>query len=234
MKKKILSLMLVISMFLGVFASASAASYKPVTAIESYVDTNDTWVAVLVNQPYPDNRKVVNLFTADVGHTILAICSGDGEVQYVGFHPHPDDLPSLESPEALRRDCQGILLDDSDEKFNIGYKVEVSRSQIRKLVSYINNDFDTTYNIEDNNCTTFAAKCLKKIGVSPVFTKHNWTVPLAAYIKDNSFARAVAKFFGYTPADAGVDVKNSSNDVITYFRVNQSGMLEGLLIVNNN
>ena len=138
---------------------------------------------------------------------------------YLGFYP--DGLSKGEV--ANKKDVNGVFsLNDYRHVWTIAKIYEISDDVALSILppikdysyysygDYIQN-WNRSYNIETNNCTTFAAKIFPHYGINPEPTKeHQWDVPfnftttvLWLYSWDLSLGA-----YGYSPADAGEDIRS--------------------------
>jgi hypothetical protein len=88
--------------------------------------------------------------------------------------------------------------------------------------------YDKKYNMVNNNCTTFAVKALETGGIISPNTAHEWflpeetkhivkeNLPKLLPFKDKIADKLMQGLSGYTPADAGEDIRESSG----YYLIN--------------
>ena len=165
-------------------------------------------------------------------------------MNYIGFAPKENSITDM----MLAKDVEGTFVDDKYSDWNAARVFELSPTQYTIIASYINEKKanDVKYNIETNNCTTFAIDALRtiisydRIGIN----KHNWTIPdnlggllesysatpdwLPTWLGEAAINNTMGNFYGYTPADAVQDLIISRG--ITIIRYDSSGIKS----INNN
>lgn len=107
-----------------------------------------------------------------VGHTFLIFSeySPTGTiVRNVGFYPSGDVTP-------LTVESQGQLNNDANHQFNISLNISVTSSEFTQVLSFITqgNSPGYMYNLNSNNCTTFALNALGSAGILIPRTTGNW------------------------------------------------------------
>jgi hypothetical protein len=132
-------------------------------------------ISVCVDQPVPGTRTAWTFSTdgvesssfggnpIDVGHTFLILTEKYGNTtisRNVGFYPGSNVKPS--SPQA-----QGVLNDDDDHMYNISGTYTVNNGQFFNVLNYISqgNTPGFLYNLNTNNCTTFAINAVAQGGL---------------------------------------------------------------------
>jgi hypothetical protein len=128
----------------------------------------------------------------DVGHTYLVLSenfSGYSIVRNVGFYPQTNVYPWTTS-------AQGQLNDDDGHSYNISLTVTVDNGQFFNILNYISqgNNAGYLYDLNTNNCTSFALHALDAGNVVLPSTVGNWP--------DGGF--------GNDPGDLGEDIRNLS------------------------
>ncbi len=199
-------------------------------------------VTIAIERPVPNSRTVATISasgTLDNGHSFLRIDDGAGNVKYIGIGPAEKSLKEM----LLAQNVKGKIINDSRSPWNVARVFELTDSQYNALLKFIWETENTTpeYNIRDYNCTTFAVTGLRrariniyKIGIN----EHRWTLPadLETQLKNYS-ARGnipvklatlavwtMARFFGYTPADAAQDLRDSEG--LTLLQYDSTGIKE--------
>ena len=160
-------------------------------------------VQVCVDQPDPGTRQAWGL-TADgaagtsaagnpvnVGHTFLTLTENDqGNIitRNIGFYPSTFVFVTSNLVAS-----QGILGNDQSHTYNISLTITVSSSQFFNILNYaeLGNNMGFIYNLNTNNCTTFALNALAAGGISLPSTQGTW--PGGA---------------GNDPGDLGEDIRN--------------------------
>ena len=198
---------------------------------------NSTTVTVFVDQPYRNSRDVINFENSDeyVGHTFVGIDSGEDLEEYADFWPYivnkDGETEGYGTWRAIKResvdgmirmtgDCYvtggkngnehfDIDYNEKDHKWDVAYTFAVSSSTIGQLKDYAKK-YTHQYNMVSRNCTTFAVDALKALGLNPKIYEHNWTY-------GDGFMNLIAHSYrGYSPADAGEDIRNNYSDYIFY------------------
>ena len=87
----------------------------------------------------------------------------------VGFYPSGDVTP-------LSVESQGQLNNDANHEFNISLNVSVTSSQFAQVLNFIaqGNSPGYMYNLNSNNCSTFAMNALGSAGILVPRTNGSW------------------------------------------------------------
>lgn len=153
-------------------------------------------VTICVDQPVPGKRDpwgftVTGSSSGDnivnVGHTFLIFTqiSATGTVQRnVGFYPADYVTPISPSDN-------GQLNNDNAHSYNISLTVQLDNSQFFNMLNYVNGNNNPTYNLNNNNCTSFALHTLEAGNVYIPASFGSW-----------------AGGGGYDPGDLGEDIRN--------------------------
>ena len=141
-------------------------------------------VTVCVEQPEPGTRTswvVSGSGTAgssagsnpvNVGHTFLIFTqqTGSGAItRNIGFYPKTNVNPV--SPSA-----QGILNNNAGDQYDISLTVSVTNSQFFNMLNYVSqgNNAGFNYDLNTNNCTTFALNTLSAGNINLPRTIGSW------------------------------------------------------------
>jgi len=181
----------------------------PITNIQQYVQCftssgaidHSYTVQICVDQPTSGSRTPWGITpggptgssaagnVVNVGHTFLILSennAGNIITRNVGFYPS-----SAVSP--LSPSAQGVLNNDAGHQYDISLTITVNNIQFFDILNYVslgnNSGFD--YNLNSNNCTTFAINALASSGIILPTTKGSW--PLGS---------------GDDPGDLGEDIRN--------------------------
>lgn len=158
-------------------------------------------VTVCVDQPVPGSREAWAMNTAgtagsssgtnpvDAGHVFLILTenfSGYSIVRNVGFYPQTKVFPWSSS-------AQGQLNNDNGHSYNISLTVNVDNGQFFNILNYISqgNDPGYMYDLNTNNCTSFAIHAMQAGNINLPATVGSWS--------DGGF--------GYDPGDLGEDIR---------------------------
>jgi hypothetical protein len=143
-------------------------------------------IQVCVDQPNPGTRQAWG-FTpggvsgssaagnfVNVGHVFLIFSENDqGHVttRNLGLYPS-----SLVIPPSNFSSSQGVLNNDQSHPLNISLTIEVSSSQFFSILNYsmLGNNQGYNYDLNNNNCTTFALNALAAGGITLPSTKGTW------------------------------------------------------------
>ncbi len=188
-------------------------------------------VTMLIQQPVVGERTVID-FNSDrsVGHTFIRIDVGEGVVIYRGFYPAQAlDIKQI----ALKKDVESVLniegnaLDsENNHPWDIAKVFEINSQQSKNILNFISK-YNEKYNMVDNNCTTFAVNALKSGGINSSTIEHKWILPddtkdiviggLPKLIpfKDQIAEKLINGLYGYTPADAGEDIRGETGIYLT-------------------
>ena len=128
-------------------------------------------VRLCVDQPEPGNDKAWGFALnpndpVNVGHTFLILTettSYETITRNVGFYPNDWVKPKYE----VR---QGVLNNDEVHDYDVSLLVTLTNGQFTNLLTYISqgNDPGYMYDLNSNNCTTFALNALSSVGVSSI------------------------------------------------------------------
>lgn len=202
-----------------------------------YTFGESTTVTVFVDQPYRNSRDVINFDDSDeyVGHTFVGIDSGKDLEEYAGFWPHivnkDGESEGYGTWRAIKRESvdgaiymtgeyyvtggkngnehHTIAYNEKDHKWDVAYTYSVSSDTVGRLKEYAKS-YTHQYNMVSRNCTTFAVDALKALGLNPKIYEHNWTY-------GDGFLNLIAySYRGYSPADAGEDIRQNYSDYIFY------------------
>ncbi|AXY77635.1 hypothetical protein D3H65_28245 [Paraflavitalea soli] len=137
-------------------------------------------IALCVSQPEPGYRtawETINPFSNDnnpiyVGHTYLIITQvtpAQTIIRNVGFYPLNGVSPYSPSD-------QGVLNNDQNGSYDIKLTIRMTSSQFFTVLNYINqaNSSIFQYNLNTNNCTTFAINALNSAGFGIPATRGTW------------------------------------------------------------
>lgn len=188
-----------------------------------------TTFTIFVDQPYVGSREVINPNDLNefVGHTYVGIDSGKNYKEYVGFWPLNDYGVSeavtrktvygcirmqgrafftygTNSEEIDPFKTSGNVYFESNHKWDIAYVCTKDNLELGVLNEYASN-YILPYNMMSNNCTTFAADVMEYLGIKPVVYMHPWQSSEKWYY---SLALYLFMFSGYSPADAGEDIRS--------------------------
>jgi hypothetical protein len=159
-------------------------------------------VTVCVDQPIPGTRLPWRLQDGpqsssaannpvDVGHTFLIFSEtygGNTITRNVGFYPRTGVNPWYPSD-------QGQLNNNEGSSYNISLTITINSAQFFNMLNYVSqgNNPGYSYDLNSNNCTTFAIKTLQAGSV-------NLSSQIGVWFKGS----------GYDPGDLGEDIRNMS------------------------
>ncbi len=108
-----------------------------------------------------------------VGHTFMIFTETTPTQiisRNVGFYPASGVNPIYPS-------IQGKLNNDEIHDFNISLTITLTSSDFTSMLNFVSqgNDAGYTYNLNSNNCTTFALNALSSIGINLPQTRGTWT-----------------------------------------------------------
>lgn len=176
-----------------------------VKCFSNYGGSDHTYqVMVCVDQPVAGSRQAwatsrtgiagssAGQNPVDAGHVFLVLAenfSGYSIVRNVGFYPATKVYPWASS-------AQGQLNNDDGHIFNISLTVNVDNGQFFNILNYISqgNDPGYMYDLNTNNCTSFAIHALAAGNIILPATVGTWL--------DGGF--------GYDPGDLGEDIRKMS------------------------
>lgn len=126
----------------------------------------------------------------DVGHTFLVLSenfSGYSIVRNVGFYPSTNVYPWSTA-------SQGSLANNDGHTYNISLTINVDNGQFFNILNYISqgNNPGFMYDLNTNNCTTFALQALSAGNIYIPATQGSW----------------MFNGHGYDPGDLGQNISN--------------------------
>lgn len=138
-------------------------------------------VTVAVDQPDPGTRNPWGFSgggssatgnPVNVGHTFLILTESYGGTtitRNVGFYPQSSVNP-------LHPSAQGQLNNDQSHIYNISLTITVTNAEFFEILNYIDlgNNTGFMYNINSDNCTTFALAALASAGIDLPRTIGSW------------------------------------------------------------
>ncbi len=171
--------------YLKCFTLSSSATYQ---------------LQICVDQPSPGTRthwvtgyavdKMVAEYPVNVGHTFLVLTETDGSHQVrrsVGLYPTTPVYP-------LHHSSPGALGNDQTHQYNVSAAFTVTQSHFFSVLEFINNSAGTTYDLNTNNCTTWAVNAMQQAGISLPRTVGTW---------------AAGSGMGLNPGDLGEDLRTA-------------------------
>lgn len=144
-------------------------------------------VQVCVDQPDPGTRTPWTFSAGfggssaagnpiNVGHTFLILTENNGGTiitRNVGFYP-----ATFVSPTPPKyASTQGMLNDDEDHSYNVSLTINnLSSTQFQAILNYVSmgNNTGFSYDINSNNCSTFAISAVGAGGIALPATKGTW------------------------------------------------------------
>lgn len=214
MKKRIICLITVVAILLS-FSPIVSADTSLETKLYNLYDARGYQgytVTVVADQPVYNSRNCIGT-DYGVGHTFIRVSKHGtgGWVSYFGWYP---DTTLGQKDIILNVSVPGRLawMDDASHTWDVAKVFEVSEANANKIIDFAQVWEDTAwgseYNLESNNCTTFAITCLSSIGITSTqhgITQHTWTKP--TWLTDQNVIAKILSFHGYTPADAAQDMR---------------------------
>ena len=153
-------------------------------------------VTLCVDQPVPGTRQAWGLSSAsgngtpvDVGHVFLIFTqtSPTGTItRNVGFYPGGNVTPVCPA-------AQGQLNNDANSTYNISLTISLTNTQFFSMLGYtsLGNNPGFYYNLNSNNCASFALATLSKGGI-------NISSAIGTWLNGS----------GYDPGDLGEDIRS--------------------------
>jgi hypothetical protein len=157
-------------------------------------------VTICIDQPIPGTRSPWRVQSSpngssaannpiDVGHTFLVFSESYGGtkiIRNVGFYPRTSVDPWYPSD-------QGQLNDNEGSNYNISLTISATNAQFFNMLNYVSqgNNPGYSYNLNTNNCTTFALNTLQAGDINLSSQTGSWF-----------------KGSGLNPGDLGEDVRN--------------------------
>lgn len=186
-----------------------------------------TTFTIFVDQPYENSREVININDSDefVGHTYVGVDSGKDYKEYAGFWP----LNPYTAGEAVfKKTVYGCIkmqgkafftygtnsemeepyIEGEDEyfesnhKWDIAYVCQTDNVKLGDLNDYAS-EYLAEYNMVTNNCTTFAVNLMLYFDLDAPIYPQRWQ----SSEKGGLSLLNVIIYMGYSPADAGEDIR---------------------------
>jgi len=141
-------------------------------------------VTLAVDQPVPGTRDAWTVTSGgptgstqasnviNAGHTFLILTESYGSTtitRNIGFYPSTAVRPS--SPSSA-----GEFSDDENHEYNISGSYTVNNAEFYEMLNFITSANDGTYlyNLNSNNCSTFAINTLAQAGINLPRTVGSW------------------------------------------------------------
>lgn len=211
--KKFISAVLALVLCISMAATAKADTTLERKLADAGWSGVKSSITIIVQQPVSGKRDAVSEHPGtDVGHTFIRLekktANGVGSyVSYFGFYPK-DGVGKKDV--AFTKSVEGKvywILSEFNHGWNIARTYSITPEKADTVLDWAKN-YTTKYNIESNNCTTFAVNALEKAGVTSTgISQHSWTLPKSWKDKIPSFLN----WYGYTPGDAGEDLRGKTN-----------------------
>lgn len=131
-------------------------------------------VTISADQPVPNSRKAYKMYgiVPDVGHTFLTIKETKADGTYIirslGFYPASQNVsPAIPSSD-------GAVIFDAGHIRDVSLTTEVNWTKVNQLIANIKASATQSYNLNSNNCSTWAIDRLAAIGIILPKTIGNW------------------------------------------------------------
>jgi hypothetical protein len=176
------------------------AGKNPIPNIAQYIqcfqnngNLSSYTITLYVDQPLPGTRKPFTVGTQskngtfDIGHVFVDFeeaSPSETIVRSMGYYPKNWVSPA--SPIN-----PGSLNNDQNHIFNISLKISVSGQQFMQILDAFASGNSVNYNLNSNNCTTWALTALEAGGIKIQANQGTW--PLGK---------------GYDPGDLGEDIRD--------------------------
>jgi hypothetical protein len=174
-------------------------------------------VTLAIEQPIPGTRIVVDN-DLNAGHSFLRISKhgSNAWTSYVGFrikdYANASDITDARMPGEI------LWHIDARSKWNIGKTFIITKEQAYSILEFgrLWEEENLMYDMISNNCATFVVKALENVGINREFTGlelREWNIPReirSSFIFFSTFLGSIDSFIGYSPADAGEDLKKTS------------------------
>lgn len=155
-------------------------------------------VTLCVAQPVPGSRDAWGFTSLQVGqsadlvsagHTFLILTQSDAAgtiTRNVGFYPKYSASP-------IQPVDQGQLSNDEEHGYNISVTYTMDNSQFFKVLEFVShgNDAGFNYDLNSNNCSSFAIRALRSAGIVLPVSPGTWP-----------------NGEGFNPGDLGEDLRN--------------------------
>ena len=206
-------------------------------ALDEYINNNyagQKSITIVISRPVANSRDAATIENGKLnnGHSFIRLDDGNGNVQYIGFGPVSSSISDM----ILGNNVEGHFIDDSQSDWNVAKIYTITDEQYSAISEYISKvkSENKAYNIETNNCTTFAVNVSKIAGAASgnfmTIREHKWSLPsnmeeqlanysaLPSWLSPNIAAfvikNTMGNFYGYTPADAAQDLKSAEGVVL--------------------
>ncbi|MFD2555242.1 hypothetical protein [Sphingobacterium tabacisoli] len=143
-----------------------------ITDIKSYLSVfnrnQGIYLTIYVEQPKYNSRDTWSGFPTDpnVGHTWVALNQGN-VTRVVGFYPSSSVNPFTKNTSP------SVLVDDSGHAASVSFSFNVPATNTVNVLNTISS-YNTLYNLDSYNCTTFAIDVAKAGGLNLPSTSGRW------------------------------------------------------------
>ncbi|MCZ4694503.1 hypothetical protein DWB61_05560 [Ancylomarina euxinus] len=179
----------------------------PIESIEEYlkcIDSNlPATLTIFVDQPVP-NENIPNMGIDDVGHTFIGI-SQNGNTSIFGFYPEGLAKPTNTTHGSA-------LGNDQEHWFDVPITKNISRSELNSILTYVYNFRNSTYDLNDFNCTDFGINVGNRAGIGLPDSYNSW--PEGGGSKPGSLGQDIRNMqlpSGSTRTTNGQDAPNNIN-----------------------
>ncbi len=181
----------------------------------------------------------------DVGHSFVVLSDGNGEFVFRGFYPADwgeskyDDYIDYTISNIYSRGLEstnGQVFDDRNHKWDVAYSKAITEEQMNDICEYIDVNEKNDYNLQSNNCTTFAVNALEAgdFGITDYVSKSLWALP-AGYA---ALTLAIFYPYGYSPGNAGYGIMKNAPGFVghTEIQLKDGTMFNGVcdLVLETN
>lgn len=212
--KKIISFVMTLLICVSMLTTTTNADYNLEAKLSDAGWSGEKCsITIVIKQPIKDTRNAVSEHPdTEVGHAFIRLEKKTSNnvgsyVTYFGFYPK--DGVVKKNVKNSKSQNGKVYLSDFSHDWDIARTFLITEAKADEVLEWVNS-YSKKYNIETNNCTTFAINALIKAGISKKsisITEHTWTIP-------DSWKNQIPSFlswFGYTPGDAGEDIKGKTN-----------------------
>jgi len=128
----------------------------------------------------------------DVGHTFISI-SQNGITRILGYYPTPNTINPANNISA-----PAVIRNNENHEYDVSASMTITGSELSTVINTITT-YDSTYNLNTNNCTDFGITICNSVGMGLADTPGTW--PFGGN--------------GSNPGNLGQDVRSMNNSNVT-------------------
>jgi hypothetical protein len=149
-------------------------SAKRITNMSRYLDCFNEWynarLTIYVDQPVSGSDQCsvgdISNTNVDVGHTFIGIQQNDN-VKILGFYPEYKATP-------FNKLMPGTAATDEGHDYEVAVSVDITGTELMELVTFLINNSNHLYHLDQFNCSNFAVQAFLEAGVTLPEAPSTW------------------------------------------------------------